>query len=191
MFRLCYAEGMKRQGRKTEYTARTVATGALLAALGTAVMLLGGIVPVFTYCSPLLASLFLIPMLDLYGKGPSLATWCVTSALSLLIGADKEAAFFYLFLGWYPVLKPRLDALPGKLLRILLKVLVFAGATGIMYWLTCRVLGIEEIAESFSASRWLNLAFFAAMVGCMLLFDTALNRLTLLYRLRLKGRIVK
>ena len=166
-----------------------IAFCSISAALSTAVMLLGGLVPVFTYCSPLLASLFLIPVPDLYGRGPALATWCVTAALSLLIGADKEAAFFYLFFGWYPIVKPWMDAHLGALPRLLLKTLLFAAASGLMYWLTCTVLGIEEIAASFSASRWLNLAFFAAVVLCMLLFDKALERVTALYLGRLKGKL--
>ena len=43
--------------------AYSVALCALLSALGVAVMLAAGLLPVLTYCSPLVASLFLIPVL--------------------------------------------------------------------------------------------------------------------------------
>ena len=47
---------------------RPLAFCAMMAALGTMLMLTGGLIPVLTYCSPLLASFCLIPVLDAYGK---------------------------------------------------------------------------------------------------------------------------
>lgn len=167
-----------------------IAFGALMAAAGTAVMLLGALVPVFTYCSPLLASLFLLPVIDVCGKRNALLVWAVTSVLVLLIGADKEAAFFYLFFGWYPVAKDGLDRIGSKVLRFLLKLLIFSAAAAAMYALTCYVLGIEEIIETFSESWWVNALFLAAIVFCMMLFDAALKRLAPRVR-RLTQKIIK
>lgn len=180
---------MKNNSGKTVFTTKAIAFCAISAALGTAVMLLGGVVPVFTYCSPLISSLFLIPAVELYGTAPALLTWIVTSLLSLLIGADKEAAFFYLFFAWYPILKPRLDRIPSAPVRFGLKLLIFSAATAAMYWLTCFILGIAEIVSSFSSSVWLNIAFLAAIVLCMLLFDRALVGLTAMFRARLKKHV--
>ena len=154
-----------------------IAFGAMMAAAGTAVMLLGALVPVFTYCSPLLASLFLLPVIDVCGKRNALLVWAVTSVLVLLIGADKEAAFFYLFFGWYPIAKEGVDRIGSKVLRFLLKLLIFSAAAAAMYALTCYVLGIEEIIETFSETWWVNALFLAAVVFCMMLFDAALKRL--------------
>ena len=54
---------------KSKKGAHAIALCALLAALGVAVMLAAGLVPILTYCAPLVASLFLIPVLREYGKG--------------------------------------------------------------------------------------------------------------------------
>ena len=151
--------------------------GALMAAAGTAVMLLGALIPVFTYCSPLLASLFLLPVTEICGRRNAVLVWAVTAILVLLIGADKEAAFFYLFFGWYPLAKQEIDGIRRKLLRSLVKVLIFSAAAASMYALTCYVLGIEEIVESFSSAAWVNVLFFVAVVICMMLYDAALRRL--------------
>ena len=59
-----------------------------------------------------------------------------------------------------------------------------------MYALTCYVLGIEEIVESFSETWWINALFLAAVVFCMMLFDAALKRLAPRVR-RLTEKIVK
>lgn len=175
--------------KSPDFSPRAIAFCAVSAALGTAVMLLGGLIPVFTYCSPLIAALFLIPVLDVYGKKCGWATWTVTAALSLLIGADKEAAFFYIFFSWYPLVKPGLDRIGAKPLRIAAKVLIFSAAAAAMFLLTCYVLGIEEIQASYSATMWINVAFLAAMVLCMLLFDRALNGFIRLFRERLRDKI--
>ena len=116
--------------------------------------------------------------------------WAVTAILTLLIGADKEAAFFYLFFGWYPIAKDGLDRVFPKLLRFLLKLLIFSAAAAVMYALTCYVLGIEEIIDSFSDKAWVDILFFAAVVFCMMLYDLMLKRLAPRIR-RLTEKITK
>ena len=149
-----------------------------MAAAGIAVMLLGALVPVFTYCSPLIASLFLLPVIDVCGKRNAGLVWLVTAVLVLLIGADKEAAFFYLFFGWYPLARQGIDRIGPKALRIAVKLLIFSAAAAAMYALTCFILNITEIVESFSETWWINALFLAAVVLCMMLYDEALRRLT-------------
>ena len=74
--------------------AYTVAFCSLMAALGAVMMLTGGLVPVMTYCSPLLAGVLLIPVLREHGRKWAWLVWIVTAALSMILSADKEAAFF-------------------------------------------------------------------------------------------------
>ena len=173
---------------KSSFSTKTISLCAMMAALASAIMLTGGLVPVFTYCSPLLASLCLIPVLDRCGKKAAWATWAVAAGISLLIGADKEASFFWVFFGWYPIVKPRLDAVSRPPLRLLCKVLLFLFSGAVMYGLTCFVLGIDEILSSFSGSAVLNALFLLAIALCMLLFDRALVNMTALYRKRFASK---
>ena len=62
---------------------------ALLAALGTAFMLSGNLIPVLTYVSPMFASLTLIPVLREFGKKYAWMTWAVTAALAMMLCADR------------------------------------------------------------------------------------------------------
>lgn len=171
------------------FSTKTIAFCAVMAALAAMIMLSGGLIPVMTYCSPMLASLCLIPVLDAYGPGPSWAVWAVTGALSLLIGADKEAAFFWVFFGFYPIIFPAFQKIKNRPLRIALKTCLFAVLTAVMYGLTCFIFGIDEIVSSFSASAVINTAFLAAIVICLLLYDRALPGLMYFYQKRLKGRL--
>ena len=170
-------------------SSRMVAFCAMMAALGTVIMLSGGLIPVFTYCSPLLASVLLIPVMDEYDAGKGWMVWAVTAALSLLIGVDKEASFFYLFLGWYQLLKPAFDRAPSKVGRFLIKTLIFSSSVGIMYALLCFVFQIGEILESFAVAAWVNILFFATLVAVMLLFDRTLAGLHLLYQKRIRQKM--
>ena len=140
---------------------------ALMAALGTALMFAGNLIPVLTYVSPLMASLTLIPVLSEFGKKYAGMTWFVTAVLALLLCTDREAAFFYLFIGWYPIVKPALDRIPTRAGRVLGKLLIFLLAFGLMLALLTFVLGLEDFREEL----WLNIAVYAMLTALMLLFD--------------------
>ena len=176
---------------EAEKESRVLSFCAIIAALGTVIMLTGGLVPVFTYCSPVIASVLLISVLEEYSAREAWMVWAVTSALSLLIGIDKEAAFFYLFLGWYPILKPAFDRIPSGLLRIGAKLLVFALCIAAMYALICFVFQLSEVIGSFSAVMWINVLFFAALAMVMMLYDRTLAGLHVFYRRRIRRFVRK
>ena len=177
--------------KKNNIFSRPVAFCSIMAALGTVIMLTGGLIPVFTYCSPLLASLLLIPVLFEYGSGKAWMVWVVTGVLTLMIGIDKEASFFYIFLAWYPIIKPLLDMQKPKVLKVLSKLLIFSAAVSAMYALTCFVFRIDDIVNSFSAVRWVNAAFLAALVLVMMIYDFSLAGIAHLYRTRLLPKLKK
>ena len=177
--------------KTTRQSSRMVAFCAMMAALGTVIMLSGGLIPVLTYCSPLLASVLLIPVMEEYDRRKGWMVWGVTAALSILIGVDKEASFFYFFFGWYPLLKPEFDRIPSGVVRFLIKTLVFSASVGIMYGLLCFVFRIGDILDSFAAAAWINLLFFATLVVVMLIFDRTLVGLRILYRKRIREKIRK
>lgn len=163
---------------------------SLMAALGAGLMLTGGLIPVLTYCSPLLAGVLLIPVLREYGRRWALLVWAVTALLCLVLCTDKEAAFFYLFLGYYPVLKTALERVKPRGLALFCKLLFFAVSIGGMYALIAFVfqldVGLEELDE---LGRWAGIVFYVLLTGTMLLYDSALGNLAILYEYRLRPRI--
>ena len=52
----------------------------------------------------------------------------------------------FVFLGFYPILKPRLD---GKKLGLILKLLLFNAAILVMYGILIRLFGMEQIASEY------------------------------------------
>ena len=171
---------------KHRESAYAIALCALLAALGVAVMLAAGLIPILTYCSPLIASLFLIPILREYGKGRAWLTWAATALLSGILCADKEAAFFYIFLGFYPILKTFFDR-TGRFRGFAAKLLFFAVSLLAMYSLILFVLGLDIEVEG----KTFMLVFYIFLVAVMLIFDVVLQRMTLLYEKRIRQRLIK
>ena len=179
-------ENRQTRGRKITPAFR-LAFCALMAALGTAFMLTGNLIPVFTYVSPMLASLTLIPVLYEFGKKYAWMTWFVTATLAMMLCADREEAFFFLFIGYYPIIKPALDRIPAKTIRVLVKLLVFALAFGIMLLILAFVLGLEDIRGEL----WLSVAVYGMLTAIMLMFDRVYGRMTLIYEKRFRGKLMK
>ncbi len=121
--------------------------GGVLAALAVAVMGMGTLIPVATYVCPMLCMLLLQVVFKICGSRMAWAWYGAVALLALILAADKEAAVVFAFLGYYPILKPRLER---RRLGLLWKALLFNGMTLLAYWLMLRVLGLEALVEEFS-----------------------------------------
>ena len=166
-----------------------LALAAVLCALAVTVMMLGGLIPAATFCCPMLAGFLTIPILCECGAGMALCAWAAISILSCLLGPDKEASAIYLFLGWYPVLRPKLEKLRQPL-RFLLKLLIFNCAVFAVYSLLLFVLGLENLRAEFSdMGKIMLLVTLVLGNGIFILFDFVLPRLELLYRCRFRPHL--
>ena len=179
-----------RMKQKNIRPAAAAALCGVLGALGIVIMLLGGIIPVATFCCPVLVGLLMIPILDAFGPATALVWYAAVGILACLLAPDKEAALLYCFLGYYPVLKLRIDRVRLSLVRVVLKLAVFNAATGLMYALLLLVLRPEGLTEEFRQTSPVLLEAMLALGNVtFLLFDLVLRRLQTLYRLRLRPRL--
>ena len=127
--------------------ARKIAFGGMFAALAVVIMSLGGLIPVATFTCPMLCMLLLAFVTKMCGNRIGWAWYGAVALLSVLLGPDKEAASVFVFLGFYPIVKPQFDrfrfsAIP-KL--VLFNVLILS-----MYALLIRILGMNQIADEFA-----------------------------------------
>lgn len=126
--------------------ARTIALGGVMASLAVTVMSMGGLIPVATYVSPVLCMLMLNLVIRLCGVRIAWAWYGAVALLSLLLSADKEAAAVFAFLGYYPIVKPKLDKLRFSMLW---KLILFNTVMILMYRLLMSVFGMDALAEEF------------------------------------------
>ena len=133
------------QSKRTPASA--VALGGVLAALAVVIMAMGTLIPVATYVCPVLCCLILQVVLKTCGKRMAWAWSGAVAILCLLMAPDKEAAAVFAFLGFYPIVKPRLDRAKAS---VLWKGLLFNSITLVMYWLLIHLMGMEDIAAEYA-----------------------------------------
>lgn len=171
---------------------RTIALCGVLTGLSVVLMMLGGMFPGATYCAPLLASLVLIAAQEECGTS---ASWLVFAAAALLSGmlcADKEAALLFLALGYYPILKGRLDAVHPRLMSQGCKLLLFNAAVAAVYAVLLFAIGNEALREELLQSGvWFSALLLALGNLVFWLYDVLLTRLYPLYRKKLQPTLRK
>lgn len=163
----------------------SVALCGILTALGTALMLLGGVFPSTTLAAPMLASLALLPARDELGTKAAVLVYVATGLLTLLLDADKGAAIMYLLLGYYPLLKPWFELrkpVIAMAMKLLLVALAVAASYGVMIWVFQLDWAVEELQTATTVTTVLSLAM--GLVA-FFLYDFLLKLLVVVYRRRL------
>ena len=178
-----------RRGASRKQSAKMAFCG-MMVALTVVLMLSGGLIPIATYCAPMAAGLLLLPILLEYGKRTAWTAFAAAALISLMLDADKEAAFFYLFLGYYPILKWELERIRKRPLRIVVKLALFTVATVLMYSVMGFVLGMDAVIAEFREMGRVMLALFMVFFDCcMLLYDRVVAQIAVLYVKRLRPRL--
>ena len=131
---------------KRKSPASVMALGGVLAAVAVVIMSLGGLIPIATYVSPMICAILLQLVLLSCSVRIAWAWYGAVALLSVLLSADKEAAAVFVFLGYYPIVKPKLDAARPSWLW---KGLLFNGSIGVMYFLLLKLFGMGELGEEF------------------------------------------
>ena len=126
--------------------AANMALGGVLGALAVVIMCLGTLIPVGTYACPMVCAMVLQMVLKTCGSRIAWAWYGAVALLGLLLAPDKEAAAVFVFLGYYPIVKPKLDR---KKLPWLWKGLLFNASVLALYWRLLRLFGMEQLVSEF------------------------------------------
>ena len=154
--------------------AKLIALGGMMAALAVTIMCLGALIPLATFLCPVLCILLEQFVLRNCGSRIGWAWYGAVAILSLLLGPDKEAAAVFAFLGYYPMLKPKLDAMK---LGLILKLALFNAAVLVMYWLLIHLFDMAQIAREY-AEMGMAMTVVTLILGNVTFFmlDHVLNK---------------
>lgn len=155
---------------------RHMALGGVLGAVAVVIMCLGGLIPFATYICPMLCVLTLQIVVRTCGKRIGWAWYGAVSFLTSLLSPDKEAAAVFVFLGYYPMIKPQFD---GYRLGWVLKFLVFnissVAAYGFLIW----IMGMDFLMEEFlGAGVWGLILTLGLGNLCFYMMDILLCRIS-------------
>ena len=154
--------------------AKQIALGGVLAALAVVIMCLGGLIPIATFVCPMICMVMLQLICRLCGKRIGWAWYGCVAILSVLLGPDKEAAAVFVFLGYYPIIKPKMDRIKPSWLW---KGVYFNAVILLLYQILIRLFGMDQLATEY---RDLGTVLTAVMLAignlCFFLLDRVLAR---------------
>ena len=154
--------------------ARRIALGGMMAALAVVLMAMGGMIPVATYVIPMLCMFLLLFVYGSCGRRIAWAWYGAVALLGLLFCPDKEAAAVFAALGYYPIVKPKLDK---ARLPWLWKGLLFNGTVLILYWLLLNLFGLQQVVQDFEEIGTIMTVILLVMGNLVfLLIDILLGR---------------
>lgn len=155
-------------------SAKEIALGGVLAALAMGFFFLGGLIPVATFVCPMLCMVILQLICRLCGNRIGWAWYGCVALLAALLAPDKEAAAVFVCLGYYPIIKPKMDRLP---LSWLWKGIYFNAVVLLMYQALIHILGMDGLSGEF-AQLGVILCLILLAVGnlCFYLLDMVLAR---------------
>lgn len=154
--------------------AKQIAMGGVFAALAIVIMCLGGLIPIATFVCPMICMLILHLIRKLCGNRIAWAWYGVVAILSVLLGPDKEAAAVFVFLGYYPIIKPKIDRFkPGWLW----KGIYFNAVILLLYQLLIYLFGMDQIAAEYRELGKV-LTVVVLLIGnlCFFLLDRVLTQ---------------
>ena len=126
--------------------ASAIALGGVMAALAVVFLCLT-VIPVATFVCPALCMLLLRIVARQCGRRIGWAWYGAVAILGVLLAPDKEAAAVFVFLGYYPLLKPVFDQWKPSWLW---KGLYFNAAIAVLYTLLLKVFGMDQLAQDYA-----------------------------------------
>ena len=188
---------MKKKGipQKT----KNLTIGALLAAMGVAIIFLGSFIEALDLTVAALASFFCIfAVIELGGIYPWLI-FATTGILSVILMPQSLGGWFYLLIfGYYPILKNKIDRLPryvGWILKIVLCNLSLLILTIVSFFMFFGNTEGKNIFDAFILTFGGEGAGEALAIGVYLLanltfiiYDVALNRIIRVYFVRIRPK---
>ena len=173
--------------------------GAMLAAIGTVVLLLGSLFQVIDLSMAAMASLVCIVAVIELGTGWAWGVYLVIGLISVLLRPTSFAPWVYVaFLGYYPIIKEKVEKLP-RVISWMIKVASFNIAL-----VLCLFVGIKfimpdagsDLFEFFNnimgfagAGRAVAIGMYVFLNAVFVIYDIALTRLISLYLFRLRDKL--
>lgn len=163
----------------------------MISSLCLLAMFFTGMAPFLYLTLPMIAGALITIIVVEVNSSWAVMTYIAVSLLSIFVTFDKEAALiFILFFGHYPIIKQKLEKLPTKILRYVLKLVIFNICIVLDYQLTIHMLGISDFMDDFAALG--KYGIYLLWAGANLFFvvyDFALSGCVELYISNLKPKI--
>ncbi len=187
---------MKNSRTKNREIIKRTATGAILAATATVLLIIGGIFEILDMTSAAIASVAILVSYLEFGAKSALGVYAVSSVISLIFFPTATSTIYYaLLLGYYPVLKFTVDRKLKKIkiLPTFIKFLVFNAGCALILFLFSKIYGLDAVLTEFElgaiTGETVIFTVFIMLNIFFIMFDMLLNSLAVIYVKLLRKRI--
>ena len=130
-----------------------------MAAVAVVIMCMGSLIPVATFICPVVCIGITSIVYRACGARITWAWYGAVAILSLLLGPDKEAAFLFLFLGYYPCIKTWMEK---SKLAVVWKFLYFNCTIALAYFLMIGLFQLVDVINDYAfTGTVMTIAMFA------------------------------
>lgn len=169
--------------------AKASAFAGVISALSVVLLFLGAVSVSLSYVLPIATGLLMILLLESVSVKSAVLTYFSTSFLAFILLGGKESVLFYImFFGYYPILRIKLSKIKPKLIRLLIKLVIFNIAMAGIQLILIYVFGIPF--DNMFGKIGIAL-FFVALNVIFILYDYTFDLLVLIYNSKLKSKISK
>ncbi len=169
----------------------TVSLCGVMSALALALMFMMGMVPSFEYISPAIGGILIWVVRKNLSIKYGLVSYIAVSVLALFVVPNYEATMmFILLLGYYPIIREFLQKIKPKVLRLAVKVLIYAGASVLAYTLLIRLFGMDYL-EDTTFGKYTSLILLGMGGLVFIMYDFFLGLFDPIYDRVIKPKIQK
>ena len=187
---------MKKSRNSNRELIKRTATGAILAASATVLLILGGVFEILDMTSAAIASLAILISYLEFGAKSALSVYAASSVISLILFPLATSTIYYvLVLGFFPILKFVVDKKlkKFKLLPMVIKFAVFNAGCAAILILFSKIYGFETVLAEFElgiiTGESVIITIFVMLNVFFLMYDMLLNSLAVIYVKALRKRI--
>lgn len=167
--------------QKQKNNSRLIAFSGIMAALSLVLMLLTAVIPIMDYGLPAICGILTTLVVIECGERMAGVCYGAVAILSLVLVPSKESAILYLILlGWYPIVKRRIEMLRKPVAEWALKIICMAVPVGIASGISVYLLGVEGFFGEYLSPAAIG-AFYLAAAAAFVIYDLALTKLISAY----------
>ena len=168
---------------------KKLALCAILSALGAVILFIGSVIDVLDLSSAMFASMLILFVVVEIGGAWTWLTYSVTALTGILLLPNKLPAVIYILVGYYPIVKEKLERLP-RLISWIAKLFGFNLSLIAVFGILKLFFSSVSI-ELFPGMNAIYTYIIYFSVGNLIfvLYDVLLTRLVSFYILKLRKRL--
>ena len=187
---------MKKSRNSNRELIKKTATGAILAASATVLLIIGGVFEILDMTSAAIASITILISYLEFGAKSAFSVYAVSSVISLILFPIATSTIYYvLVLGFFPILKFVADKKLKKFgpLPLIVKFVVFNAGCAAILLLFSKIYGFDTVLAEFElgviTGESVIITIFVMLNIFFIMYDMLLNSLAVIYVKALRKRI--